>query len=94
MAEWSKALVLGTNHICGVGSNPTAANFFLSFFRSLVSPIYSSFQRQRSEQIESITFRFGKYAFIWFLQVNSLPFHLFEILLFKVNFMTCLSTSI
>ena len=29
MAEWSKALVLGTNHICGVGSNPTAANFFL-----------------------------------------------------------------
>ena len=32
MAEWSKALVLGTNHICGVGSNPTAANFLLFHF--------------------------------------------------------------
>ena len=25
MAEWSKALVLGTSHFDGVGSNPTAA---------------------------------------------------------------------
>ena len=34
MAEWSKALVLGTSHFDGVGSNPTAAkNFsFLLFF--------------------------------------------------------------
>ena len=33
VAEWSKALVLGTSHFDGVGSNPTAANFFfLSFF--------------------------------------------------------------
>ena len=35
MAEWSKALVLGTNHFDGVGSNPTAAktvSFFFSFF--------------------------------------------------------------
>ncbi len=29
MAEWSKALVLGTSHFDGVGSNPTAARFFL-----------------------------------------------------------------
>ena len=30
VAEWSKALVLGTSHFDGVGSNPTAAkkNFF------------------------------------------------------------------
>ena len=28
MAEWSKALVLGTSHFDGVGSNPTTANFF------------------------------------------------------------------
>ena len=28
MAEWSKALVLGTSHFDGVGSNPTAANNF------------------------------------------------------------------
>ena len=27
MAEWSKALVLGTSHICGVGSNPTPVIF-------------------------------------------------------------------
>ena len=33
MAEWSKALVLGTSHFDGVGSNPTAANiFFFSLF--------------------------------------------------------------
>ena len=28
VAEWSKALVLGTSHFDGVGSNPTAANYF------------------------------------------------------------------
>lgn len=28
VAEWSKALVLGTSHVNGVGSNPTAANLF------------------------------------------------------------------
>ena len=31
VAEWSKALVLGTSHFDGVGSNPTTAtSFFLS----------------------------------------------------------------
>ena len=38
MAEWSKALVLGTSHFDGVGSNPTAANnfsFLLLFFYAL-----------------------------------------------------------
>ena len=29
MAEWSKALVLGTSHISGVGSNPTPVIFLL-----------------------------------------------------------------
>ena len=29
MAERSKALVLGTSHYDGVGSNPTAANSFI-----------------------------------------------------------------
>ena len=28
VAEWSKALVLGTSLFGGVGSNPTAANLF------------------------------------------------------------------
>ena len=28
VAEWSKALVLGTSHFDGVGSNPTAAITF------------------------------------------------------------------
>ena len=28
VAEWSKALVLGTSLFGGVGSNPTAANYF------------------------------------------------------------------
>ena len=31
VAEWSKALVLGTSHFDGVGSNPTAAKYFLFF---------------------------------------------------------------
>ena len=37
VAEWSKALVLGTSHFDGVGSNPTAANnfSFLFFFFAL-----------------------------------------------------------
>ena len=37
VAEWSKALVLGTSHFDGVGSNPTAANifFFSPFFFAL-----------------------------------------------------------
>ena len=38
VAEWSKALVLGTSHFDGVGSNPTAAknfSFLLFFFFAL-----------------------------------------------------------
>ena len=35
MAEWSKALVLGTSHFGGVGSNPTPVTFFANI--SLVS---------------------------------------------------------
>ena len=31
VAEWSKALVLGTSHFDGVGSNPTAANYLFIF---------------------------------------------------------------
>ena len=30
VAEWSKALDLGSSLLGGVGSNPTAANFYLS----------------------------------------------------------------
>ncbi len=35
VAEWSKALVLGTSLSGGVGSNPTAANQLLVYFRFL-----------------------------------------------------------
>ena len=40
MAEWSKALVLGTSHFDGVGSNPTAATYFsfLSFAADYFTP--------------------------------------------------------
>ena len=31
MAEWSKALVLGTSHFGGVGSNPTPVIFLSNF---------------------------------------------------------------
>ena len=34
VAEWSKALVLGTSHFDGVGSNPTTATFLKHFFWS------------------------------------------------------------
>ena len=40
VAEWSKALVLGTSHRSGVGSNPTAARLFFfhsSFFHTTFS---------------------------------------------------------
>ena len=38
VAEWSKALVLGTSHFDGVGSNPTTANIFLMPFSTSISP--------------------------------------------------------
>ena len=47
MAEWSKALVLGTSHFDGVGSNPTAAInfssnhiFFLVYMKSIRFPVH------------------------------------------------------
>ena len=40
MAEWSKALVLGTSHFCGVGSNPTLVNFFFFVNRSILLHSY------------------------------------------------------
>ena len=58
VAEWSKALVLGTSHFDGVGSNPTAAKFIFlllylrSFFFSL-----SFFFRLQSDEISSIIIR-------------------------------------
>ena len=39
VAEWSKALVLGTSLFGGVGSNPTAAKFYFCIMRTLV--VYS-----------------------------------------------------
>ena len=36
VAEWSKALVLGTSLFGGVGSNPTAAKFSFSITKSLI----------------------------------------------------------
>ena len=42
MAEWSKALVLGTSLFGGVGSNPTAAKFHFCIMRTLV--VYSSIE--------------------------------------------------
>ena len=52
VAEWSKALVLGTSHFDGVGSNPTAAkvNSFLWTIeiirRETLSPVENSKQRK------------------------------------------------
>ena len=42
VAEWSKALVLGTSLFGGVGSNPTAAKFHFCIMRTLV--VYSSIE--------------------------------------------------
>ena len=41
VAEWSKALVLGTSLPGGVGSNPTAAKFFLIFLCDRFFRLYS-----------------------------------------------------
>ena len=38
MAERSKALVLGTSHFDGVGSNPTTASNLFSLFLSAITP--------------------------------------------------------
>ena len=35
VAEWSKALVLGTSLFGGVGSNPTAANYCFVFINTV-----------------------------------------------------------
>ena len=45
VAEWSKALVLGTSLFEGVGSNPTAAKFHFCITRKLVA--YSLIEIQR-----------------------------------------------
>ena len=45
VAEWSKALVLGTSLFGGVGWNPTAAKFYFCIMRILV--VYSSIETQR-----------------------------------------------
>ena len=45
MAEWSKALVLGTSLFGGVGSNPTAAKFHFLIIRTLV--VYSWIKTRR-----------------------------------------------
>ena len=37
MAEWSKALVLGTSHFGGVGSNPTPVIFLLNFIFCMIA---------------------------------------------------------
>ena len=44
MAEWSKAMVLGTSHFDGVGSNPTAAIHFTCNFAcsKLLNPLSTS----------------------------------------------------
>ena len=60
VAEWSKALVLGTSPFGGVGSNPTAAICF--FYKVTDSPILSS-------QIELF------FSFFTFLFLLSLSFH-------------------
>jgi hypothetical protein len=38
VAEWSKALVLGTSHFGGVGSNPTAIKFVFPVEKKAKSP--------------------------------------------------------
>ena len=35
MAEWSKALVLGTSHFGGAGSNPVPVIIFISLFKNV-----------------------------------------------------------
>ena len=46
VAEWSKALVLGTSHFYGVGSNPTAARVLTAkpFSIFLMNKSYVLFQ--------------------------------------------------
>lgn len=46
MAEWSKALDLGSSHFDGVGSNPTAATsycFKFFYLQVLDSALHASF---------------------------------------------------
>ena len=40
VAEWSKALDLGSSHFDGVGSNPTAAKYFLCSWKSGNCPCF------------------------------------------------------
>ena len=43
MAEWSKALVSGSNQLGGVGSNPSAVLFFSGHRRPILFNIYKMY---------------------------------------------------
>ena len=45
VAEWSKALVLGTSVFGGVGSNPTAVNIFFIFYFCSIYAFGNEFTR-------------------------------------------------
>ena len=44
VAEWSKALVLGTSHFGGVGSNPTTIRSFSLFLQTTCTFTLSNYQ--------------------------------------------------
>ena len=52
VAEWSKALVLGTSHFGGVGSNPTTIKMFIlfNFSKSWISFQSSNCSTERKNQ--------------------------------------------
>ncbi len=57
VAEWSKALVLGTSHFDGVGSNPTAAKtVFFKYYVSFVYAVYPSKEYYFSTEAFQIKF--------------------------------------
>ena len=54
VAERSKALVLGTSHFDGVGSNPTTASIFI-FRAHQMSSFHSAFRSLTQEECELIS---------------------------------------
>ena len=56
VAERSKALVLGTSLLGGVGSNPTAANLFCMSFKTVCQLHCEKIATERSKYMECRSF--------------------------------------
>ena len=71
VAERSKALVLGTSLLGGVGSNPTAANLFCISFKTVYQLHCEKIATERSKYMECRSFLVYKVDLLDFELIKS-----------------------